>query len=132
MNDYEKDHVTFDHYEMPVTLHCLKCNTVIARRDEVPSQKNPNVALHAMVKAPNYREVEVELSDGSLMYMPLCADCTKNPIDPDKALDVVKAGWVLGLKQHGRPQEAINRLKRDKASLKVTNVRGIKDARKLQ
>jgi hypothetical protein len=128
MSDYEQDHVTYDEHEMPVTLHCLKCHAVIARRDETPSRE-PEVAVHSLVKGPNYREVYVELSDGSVAYFPFCSDCVRQPIDGALALEAVKRGWEQALVEAGRPDEAIQ-MQRDRVKdLTVTKVGGSSNAR---
>lgn len=120
---YESDHVTFDQYETPVTLHCLRCHAVIARRAELPSRE-PGINTHASVKGSNYREVYAELSDGSVCYFPMCEDCIKQPIDGDSALDCVKRGWELALVHAGRPQEAIDIQRAKVAELTVVRAGG--------
>ena len=112
-------HVTYDQFETPVTLHCLDCHTVIARRSEVPSVKNPNVVLHAMVKSPIYREVRVKLSDGSESYLPFCSECAKHPMDRTKAMDVVKDTWEAEMQHQGRPEIAVDEMKEKTASLEI-------------
>jgi hypothetical protein len=121
--DYLSDHVTYDQYETPVTLHCLRCHAVIARRSEQPS-RDPGVTVQAIVKAPNYREVYAELSDGSVCYFPLCEDCIKEPVDGDLALGAVKRGWEQGLVRIGRPAEAIENQRLKVAGLTVVKVGG--------
>ncbi len=117
---YQADHVTFDRHEMPVTLHCLRCHAVIARRDEMPG-RDPGTSVHAIVKAPNYREVYAELSDGSVCYFPMCQDCIRQPVDGAAALEVVKRGWELSLIHARRPPEAI-----ENQRLKVANLSVVK------
>lgn len=126
---YELNHVTFDEHEKPVSLHCIRCHMIIGRRTETPTEANPSVAVHSLLKAPNYREVYAELSDGSIMYMPFCDQCIKDPIDPVKALDCVKATWKEGMIHHGRPQEALDDLERRSVSLTITKVGGVSNAR---
>jgi len=120
---YQEDHVTYDEYETAVTLHCLRCHAVIARRHSVPT-KTAGVETHAMAKGPNYREVYAELSDGSVCYLPICSDCIRQPIDGDAALEAVKRGWVQGLRHMGRPSEAIENQEAKVANLRVTKVGG--------
>ncbi len=120
---YADDHVAYDNYEMPVTLHCLKCHAVIGRRSETPGQE-PGVNVHAMVTAPNYREVYAELSDGSVCYFPMCQDCVRQPVDGAAALDCVKRGWEQALLHAGRPQEAIDIQRAKVAGLTVTKIGG--------
>jgi hypothetical protein len=120
---YLSDHVTYDNYETPVTLHCLCCHAVIARRDEILGRE-PGVSVHAIVKAPNYREVYAELSDGSVCYFPFCQDCIKQPIDGAAALESVKRGWEQALIHAGRPTEAIENQRLRVADLTVVKVGG--------
>lgn len=120
---YQDDHVTYDSYETPVTLHCLRCHAVIARRDDIPGRE-PGVNIQAIVKGPNYREVYAELSDGSVCYFPFCQDCIRQPIDGDAALEAVKRGWEQALTQAKRPQEAIDMQRERVANLRVVKVGG--------
>ena len=120
---YQHDHVTYDEFETPATLHCLRCPTVIARRHSVPT-KEKGVAVHAISKAPNYREVYAELSDGSICYLTFCQDCIKQPVDGDAAFEAVKRGWEKALTRHGRPVEAIELQRAKVAGLHVTKVGG--------
>ncbi len=124
MSDYsEENHLTYDGHEIPVTLHCLRCHAIIARRDEVPSRV-PGVSVHSVIKSSNYREVYAELSDGSVCYFPFCEDCIKQPIDGDAAMVCVKRGWEQALIHAGRPQEAIDIQRARVADLRVTKVGG--------
>lgn len=120
---YQQDHVTYDEYETAVTLHCLRCHAIISRRHEIPT-KEKGVAVHAISKGPNYREVYAELSDGSVCYFPICVDCIKQPIDGAAALDCVKRGWEQALTHIGRPIEAIENQRAKVANLHVTKVGG--------
>lgn len=120
---YELDHVTYDNYEKPVTLHCLRCHAVIARRNEIPG-RDPGINVHAIAKAPNYREVYAELSDDSVCYFPFCQDCIGQPIDGDAALESVKRGWEKALIHAGRPPEAIENQRLRVAGLTVVKVGG--------
>ena len=122
-NAYLTDHVTYDGYETPVTLHCLRCHAVIARRDEMPGRE-PGISIHTMVKGSNYREVYAELSDGSVCYFPFCQDCIKEPIDGALALESVKRGWEQALTHAGRPQEAIDNQRLKVAGLTVVKTGG--------
>lgn len=121
---YTKAHVSFDQFEIPLSLHCLRCNRVIAKRDETKSRTDPNVAVHAIVRTPLYREVYVELSDGSVSYFPFCSTCLHEPIDAERALEVVKQGWESDMVHARRPPEAIEALKKRIADLHVTKVGG--------
>jgi len=124
-NFYQSDHVMYDEFETPVTLHCLRCHAVIARRSEIPGQEK-GVHIHAIVKSPNYREVYAELSDGSVCYFPMCQDCHRQPIDGDAALECVKRGWEQALVHHRRPQEAIDSQRLKVAGLTVVTAGGNK------
>ena len=115
---YQANHVTFDEHEIPLTLHCLCCHAVIARRSDTPG-RTPGINVHSIVKGPNYREVYAELSDGSVCYFPFCQDCIRQPINHDAALDVVKRGWELALAHAGRPSEAIEHQRKRVAHLAV-------------
>lgn len=126
---YKKLHVTYDEHGMAVSFHCLRCNTVISKRQEVPSQKDPSIAVHSIVKKANYREIYVELSDGSCSYIPHCSTCVRLPVDPIKVLDAVKQGWEAELTHIGRPREAIEDLRQRTAGLQITKVEGGKSAR---
>lgn len=126
---YSKDHVVFDGHELPVTLHCLCCNKVVESRAESPSKRDPGVMVHAMIKAPNYREVYVEMSDGSIAYLPFCSDCTHEQINPEKALAIVKKGWESALVHAGRPAEALELLRKRTDALSITRVGEISHAR---
>lgn len=121
---YDKQHVTYDEHTMAVSLHCLRCNEVIAKRREIPSKDNKRITLHSMVKKQNYREIYVELSDDSCSYLPLCLTCSRLPIDKLKVLDAVKKGWEAELVKFGRPQEAIDILRQRTADLQITKVGG--------
>lgn len=118
---YTEEHVIYDEFETALTLHCLRCHAVIARRAAVPTQEK-NVMVHGVIKGANYREVYAELNDGSVCYFPMCQDCVKQPIDGAAALDVVKRGWIAALRHHGRPQEAIDSQQEKVANLAVTKV----------
>jgi len=118
---YLADHVTYDEHDMPMTLHCLKCHAVIARRDERPGRES-GVTIHSMVKAPNYREVYAELSNDSVCYLPFCQDCIRAAIDKDAALEAVKRGWELALVHAKRPPEAIEDQRAKVANLTVTRL----------
>jgi hypothetical protein len=131
MSDYERPHATFDEHEIPVSIHCIRCHIVIGRRAETPTADNPAVAVHSLLRAPNYREVYTQLSDGSVMYMPFCDQCVKDPIDAEKGLDCVKRTWREGLIHLGRPQEALDDLDARTANLTVTKVGGISNARNI-
>jgi len=121
---YQSDHVTYDNYETPVTLHCLKCHAVIARRDELPGRE-PGIYVHTLVKGSNYREVYAELSDASVCYFPMCQDCIKQPVDGAAALDVVKRGWQQALVQVKRPAEALEIQRLKVVNLTVVKVGGV-------
>jgi len=123
MSDYESNHVTYDAYETPVTLHCLRCHSVISRRDERPGRE-PGIYVHSLVKGSNYREVYAELSDGSVCYFPFCQDCIKQKIDGVAALDAVKRGWEQALVHASRPEEAIENQRLKVANLTVVKVGG--------
>lgn len=124
MNEsYLQDHVTYDQYETPVTLHCLCCHAVIARRDEVPGREL-GVNVHTVVRGPNYREVYAELSDGSVCYFPHCQDCIQQPVDGVAALVAVKRGWEQALTHAGRPAEAIEHQRARVANLTVVKIGG--------
>lgn len=118
---YQSDHVTYDNYVTPVSLHCLRCHAVIARRHDEPGRE-PGINVHAIAKGPNYREVYAELSDGTICYFPFCQDCIRQPIDRDAAMEVVKRGWEQALMQARRPPEAIENQRSKVAGLTVINV----------
>lgn len=122
--EYSQAHVTYDDHGGTVSLHCLRCNAVIARRREVPSNDDPSVFVYAMSRLLNYRETLVKISDGSVAYLPLCSTCARRPIDTVKALDVVKNGWEDELRHMGRPQEAIDALRLRTADLTIIKVVG--------
>lgn len=125
---YEKVHVSYDVLEMPLTLHCVRCNAVIARRDEIPSKRYPGTSVYGIVRAPNYREVQLDLNDGSTTYLPHCADCVKLPLDKEKALAVVKLTWEAEMRHMGRPESAIEEMKTARQNLQPKEEGG-KDGR---
>lgn len=118
---YEKDHVEYDDLGMK-SVHCFSCNQIIRKRVEVPSRQDPRRSILTMMTLNTYRERELELSDGSLMYAMFCVNCVNDPIDSPKLMAVVVRGWEKELIQAGRPQVAIDRMKRDKKNLTVTKV----------
>lgn len=125
---YEKEHVTFDAFEIPVSLHCIRCNAVIATRSEIPSKRFPGTAMMGTVRAPNYREVQVDFNDGSTGFLPVCSECVKEPLDKEKAMDVVKRTWEKEMRHMGRPESAILQMREARANLAILD-KGDKDAR---
>lgn len=119
--NYEKDHVVYDDVGM-LSVHCMICNAIVRKRTEIPSKVIPNRSVFVMMTLNTYRERELELSDGSLMYAMVCVGCENVPIDSPKLMDVVTRGWEKELHRAGRPQVAIDRMKRDKKDLAVLKV----------
>lgn len=118
---YEKDHVTYDEQGL-LYVHCMACNNIVRQRAEVPSKMDPKRMLMIMMTLNTYREREVELSDGSLAYLIYCSDCINLPVEPTKAMDMAKRGWEIELQKAGRPQVAIDRMKRDKKDLAIVKI----------
>lgn len=108
---YDKPVVTYDEYETAVSIHCVRCGCVVKRRAEIPSRADPRVMLHTLMRAPNYREVPLKVSDGSSVYVILCAECVSATLDEEKAIAQVKAGWEAELRHAGRSEEVINEAK---------------------
>ncbi len=107
MSDYTHPQVVFDEYQIPVSIHCVRCGDVIMRRDEGPSNSHPNVMVHKLKRLSTYREKKVILNDSSISYIPMCSACVAFPIDAQKAMNSLKAGWEAELVHLGRPDEAI-------------------------
>ena len=103
-------------------VYCMRCHKLVKKRVEVPSKIDPSRSVLAMLTLANYREREVELSDGSLLYLILCKDCENEPVDAAKAVSVTIRGWEKELRAAGRPDVAIERMKRDRKNLKILKV----------
>ena len=127
---YDYEHVTFDQFDVPAELHCIRCHVVIGRRTIVKNATGGQGEVLAVAKGATYKEVQVELSDGSVAYLPICKDCKKQPLDYVRALDVVKRTWKAEAEHQGRPQEAIKALEARTKNLKIVKSEA-SDARNL-
>jgi hypothetical protein len=90
MSHYDKDYAVFDEFGL-LKLLCMRCGTTIAERRyaPVPSAVDPSKTIMAAIgpiKNSSYREVAVELSDGSYTNLKLCKGCENETIDTEKAV----------------------------------------------
>lgn len=121
---YDKEHVSMDEYDVPASLHCVKCNKVIARRHEIPSERFPGQVNFTIIRTAEYTEKYAELSDNSVMYVPMCKECAKSPMDHEGALNVIKRTWETELRQKGRPESAIEQFRASKEGLHIVKSEG--------
>ena len=115
---YQMDHIVYDEFDL-LSVHCICCNCIVRKRVEIPSKKDPSKLVYAFMTLSNYREVEVELSDGSRMYPMFCAECVNEKIDEEKTMEIVKRGWSKEMRYRGRPEIAIKRMEEEKENLAI-------------
>jgi len=96
MAEYSEDYVEFDKLGIK-EVRCMKCNTPVAVRDHT-GIGDENVL--AMRKLSNWRQVRIELNNGSYAEPIFCVQCASN-IDEKKTISQIKKGWQIELKAKG-------------------------------
>ena len=100
MSHYDFEYAVFDEFGL-LKLLCMRCGTVISERRYAPmkSTTDPNKEIMVAigpVKNSSFREVPVELSDGTYTNLKLCKGCENEEIDHKKALSqILKAHAML-------------------------------------
>lgn len=108
MSHFDHDYAVFDEFGL-LKLLCMRCGTVIAERRYAPvkSQIDPSKTIMAAigpVKNSSFREVDVELSDGSYTRLKVCKGCENESINNEKAMAQIrrahgKVGEFAGLEK---------------------------------
>ena len=105
MTDFNHDYAVFDEFGL-VKLLCMNCGTVIAERQftNVKSILDPNKTMLAAIgpiKNSSFRDVPVELSDGSYANMKLCKGCETQPLDQAKIVNQILRAHESEVKHSG-------------------------------
>ena len=90
MSHYDFEYAVFDEFGL-LKLLCMRCGTIISERRYAPMKSaiDPNKEIMVAigpVKNSSFREVPVELSDGTYTNLKLCKGCENEEIDHKKAL----------------------------------------------
>jgi len=111
---YDQEHVEFDDYGI-VAIKCMCCGEPVVVRSyiEVPHRSLPDkvVQVMALKKLPNQCEIKVQLSDGSVSFLPHCTNCRDtNTLDTTGATTLMHRGWEMELEHSGKDRNAIKEL----------------------
>src|SRR3990167_9318840 len=98
MKPFEHDFAEYDEFGL-VRIRCMSCATPIAERSYVEvrskldSAKMVNVL--AMKRLSNWRDVSVDLSDGSYTNIKMCKECEHTDIAKagKKIMAQIRRGW---------------------------------------
>jgi len=105
-------YITFDEFGI-TEIRCMCCDTPVASRTymELFSRIDPSKKekVMAMSRFSNWRQIKVNLSDGTYCNPIVCSDCEKDEEEYDwsQLSDQMKKGWESEMKFAGYSKETI-------------------------
>lgn len=122
---WSKDYLEYDDFGI-LKVKCMRCNTPVATR---ALAKVEGREVMAMRRLPNWRQVRIELNNGTYAEPIVCVDCAPY-LDDEKALEQIKKGWVSELRGSGKSEASIkihsDRVKSLAIKKKLAQEKGVK------
>ncbi|MEE9354205.1 MAG: hypothetical protein V3U75_01310 [Methylococcaceae bacterium] len=116
------DYIEYDEYGIR-EVKCMNCGEVVAGRTymELPSrvEVGKTVNVLTMKRHSNWRQIKVDLSDGTFAEPIVCASCEHKDIDMENIEGQMKLGWEKELRFAGKSESEISKHKQHIKKLKV-------------